>query len=166
MLFTEFIDHALELNEFVRKEFSGVLSPKAADKKNKFIEECAHTLRKLHEKSIYHADLKSNNILVGEENGGGWTFYFVDLDRVYFKHQLSFNEKANNLAQINASIDDCISPSDRLRFFKTYARGTPAIMLRKKYYKKIMEISRKKITEPYGVNFTSPAKKAIRYTER
>jgi tRNA A-37 threonylcarbamoyl transferase component Bud32 len=166
LLFTEFIDHALELNQFVRKEFNGVLSPQAADKKKQFIEECAHILRNLHEKSIYHADLKSNNILVRDENGGGWTLYFVDLDRVFFKHQLSFNQMANNLAQINASIDACISPSDRLKFFKTYAGGTTASMLRKKYYKKIIEISRKKITEPYGVNFTSPSKKAIRYTER
>jgi tRNA A-37 threonylcarbamoyl transferase component Bud32 len=166
LLFTEFIDHALELNEFVRKEFNGVFSPEVADKKKQFIEECAHILRKLHEKSIYHADLKSNNILVRDENGGGWTLYFIDLDRVFFEHRLSFDQMANNLAQINASIDACISPSDRLKFFKAYAGGTPAIMLRKKYYKKIMEISRKKITEPYGVSFTSPSKKNIRYPER
>jgi len=161
MLFTEFIDHALELNDFVRKEFGGQLSPESSEKKIKFVKECGQAIRKLHEKNIYHADLKSNNILVREEEGGSWTFYFVDLDRVDFDHQLSFKQKVNNLAQINASIADCIRPSDRLKFFKTYSIGTPACIERKRYYKRILEISRKKITEPYGVNFSSPAKKPL-----
>ena len=135
-------------------EFSGFykLTP---NERMQFVKEFARKLRDLHEKGIYHADLKSNNILVKEKVGGGWTFYFIDLDRVAFKHQISFRQRSNNLAQINASIADCIGLSDRLRFFRTYACGTPVIKQRKRYYQRILEISRKKITQPYGITFSS-----------
>jgi len=126
-------------------------------KKDQFINGLAQRLRDLHEKGIYHADLKSNNILVKEKSGDGCTFYFIDLDRVAFKHHLSFSQRSNNLAQINASIADCISLSDRLKFFRTYALGTPVMRQKKRYYQRILEISRKKITHPYGIAFSPPA---------
>jgi len=40
-----------------------------------------------------------------------------------------------------------------LNFFYHYAKGTTFFEDRKKYYRKILEISRTKLTEPYGVSF-------------
>ena len=157
ILLTEFIDHSFELNDYVLKKFKKTLSPSEVFKKEQFVKEFARKMRDLHEKGIYHADLKSNNILVKEKVGGGWTFYFIDLDRVAFKRQLSFRQRSNNLAQINASIADCICFSDRLNFFKIYAFGTLVIKQRKRYYQRILEISRRKITQPYGITFSSKA---------
>ena len=156
IILTEFTDQAFELNDYVLKNFKNDLSSFEAHKKEQFIRELSQILRDLHQKGIYHADLKSNNILVKEKMGGGWAFYFIDLDRVDFKHHLSFRERSNNLAQINASVADCISLCDRLKFFRNYARGTPLIKQRNKYYQKILEISRKKITQPYGITFPPP----------
>jgi len=156
IVLTEFIDQAFELNDYVLKNFKNEFSSLEVHKKDQFIREFSQILKDLHQKGIYHADLKSNNILVKEKMGGGWTFYFIDLDRVDFKHHLSFREKSNNLAQINASLADCISLCDRLKFFRNYARETPVIKQRKKYYQKILEISRKKNTQPYGITFTLP----------
>ena len=154
IILTEFVDQAFELNDYVLKNFKNGLSPcEAHEKKEQFIWEFSQTLRNLHQKGIYHADLKSNNVLVKENMEGGWTFYVIDLDRVDFKHHLSFRERSNNLAQINASVADCINLRDRLKFFRNYARGTPIGRQRHKYYRKILEISRKKITQPYGITF-------------
>ena len=156
IILTEFIDQAFELNDYVLKNFKNDLPLCKAHKKDQFVRELSQTLRNIHQKGIYHADLKSNNILVKENMRGGWTFYFIDLDRVNFKHHLSFRERSNNLAQINASVADCISLCDRLKFFRNYARGTPINKQRHKYYQKILEISRKKITQPYGITFPPP----------
>lgn len=158
ILLTEYIDHALELNDYVLKNFKGVLSKDEVRKKKRFLEEFAKKLRSLHERGIYHADLKSNNILVKEKSDDGWQFYFIDLDRVTFKQSLSFGQRLNNLAQINASVADCITPSDRLKFFRVYARGTFIMTQKKRCFQKILEISRKKITQPYGIIFSPPAK--------
>ncbi len=114
----------------------------------------AAVIRELHERRIYHSDLKSNNILVRESKGGGWKIFFVDLDSVLFRKRVDFYRRANNLAQINASVSDVITVKDRLRFFHLYAAGTSLMGERKKYYRKIIAISRTKITAPYGVTFS------------
>ncbi|MEI6126867.1 MAG: hypothetical protein WCQ99_10000, partial [Pseudomonadota bacterium] len=57
------------------------------------------------------------------------------------------------LAQINASVAGIMTIKDRLNFFHFYAKGTSAFIERKKYYRKILEISRTKNTAPYGILF-------------
>jgi len=118
-----------------------------------FLTACALAIRKLHVGGIYHADLKSNNILVTEKAGGTWSFSFVDLDRVSFQRRLSFQQRANNLAQINASVCARMTARDRLFFFRAYARGTPCLAERRRYYKKILSIGSTKNTKPYGIEF-------------
>ena len=156
ILISEFIENAYELNGFVLKYFKDINTGHAVCSKESFIVKLAKILKKLHESGIYHADLKSNNILVNLDDKNEVHFYFVDLDRVYFKNKLSFEQMANNLAQINASISDCITPADRLKFFRIYAEGTSRMKNRKRYFKRILEIGRKKNTRPYGVTFSSP----------
>ena len=162
ILLMEFVDQAYELNDYVLKRFSTTVSPQDAHVKNRFIKVCALRLRDLHEKGIYHADLKSNNILVKENRSDSWEFYFIDLDSVAFCRKLSFKKRSNNLAQINASIADCMTVSDRLLFFKTYARGTLLLKESKRYFQRIMEIGRKKNTQPYGITFPPPGKQSTR----
>jgi hypothetical protein len=62
-----------------------------------------------------------------------------------------------NLAQINASVADCITITDRLRFFRSYAANTPLASHKKDAYREILEIGRKKVTEPYRLNFKKNA---------
>jgi tRNA A-37 threonylcarbamoyl transferase component Bud32 len=162
ILLMEFVDQAYELNDYVLKRFSKTLSPQEVHMKDRFITECALRLRALHEKGIYHADLKSNNILVKEQSVDSWEFYFIDLDSVAFCRKLSFKERANNLAQINASVADCITLSDRLHFFKSYAQGTALVKESKRYFQRIMEIGSKKNTQPYGLTFPPPCKQSTR----
>ncbi|MDX1777943.1 MAG: lipopolysaccharide kinase InaA family protein, partial [Thermodesulfobacteriota bacterium] len=156
ILINEFIENAHELNDFVIKYFKDKSTKSHVFNKDSFISHLAQTLRKLHDSGIYHADLKSNNILVNLDDNNTIHFYFVDLDRVHFKGQLSFEQMANNLAQINASIADCITPRDRLKFFRIYAEGTSRMINRKRYFKRIVEIGRKKNTRPYGLTISNP----------
>ena len=143
---TRWLPEVSELNDYIGSLEQG-------KNKNAFIKAFALTIRVLHEKKILHADLKSNNILVSDKGANEWNFFFVDLDRVYFNKKLKFIRKANNLAQINASVSSFMTPKDRLKFFRFYAMGTAAFADRKKYYTKIIEISRTKITKPYGITF-------------
>lgn len=146
---TSWLDTARPLNTYIQT--AGGLS--ARQTRAAFITACALAIRKLHASGIYHADLKSNNILVTERGDSSWGFSFVDLDRVAFQRRLSFQQQANNLAQINASVSACMTPRDRLMFFRVYARGTPCLRERKRYYAKILQISRTKNTKPYGIEF-------------
>jgi tRNA A-37 threonylcarbamoyl transferase component Bud32 len=149
-LITEWLPEVRELNDYIKYINQQGLS--SADKTN-FIQCVAATIRNLHEKGVYHADLKSTNILVREEEPRMWRFYFIDLERVKFKKNLTFRDRANNLAQINASIASCMTARDRLKFFRFYAKGTQLFGERKKYYREVLAISKTKNTEPFGVVF-------------
>jgi len=149
----EYISHAERLNKYILKTFGDKISV-TTKRKQKFVCMLAQEIRKIHNKGIYHADLKSDNILVVENGNDNWQFYFVDLDRVYFKKRLSLKERVNNLAQINASVADCISVSDRIYFFNEYAKKSSFIKQNKKIYRQIIKIGKTKNTHYYGVDFT------------
>jgi serine/threonine protein kinase len=151
----EYLPNAERLNLYVLKTFKESFTPSLKKRIREFVKKLAEKIRELHEKGIYHADLKSDNILVREKDDWDWEFFFVDLDRVTFKKKLSFKKRINNLAQINASVADCINVSDRLRFFWEYAKGSPLFSQRKRYYRNIIEIGKKKNTPPYGLTFSA-----------
>lgn len=155
LLLTGYVVGSHELNEYVLMRYNPAASAEAVRHKRRFIAALAGLISDMHEKDIYHADLKSNNILVREE-GDGWNLYLVDLDRIRCGPPLSFRERANNLAQINASVASCITTADRVFFFRQYAHGTPLIKSAKRYFRQIMAISRKKNTIPYGLIFKQP----------
>jgi hypothetical protein len=146
---TRWLDRACELNGYV-----SMLADAPRTKKNAFIAALAQLIRRLHAAGVYHADLKSNNIMVCERGEHCWEFHLVDLDRVHFRRHIPFALRANNLAQINASVSAVMTPKDRLKFFRFYAKGTTHFQSRKTYYRTILHISRKKVTGPYGVIFS------------
>ena len=121
--------------------------------KKQFIRSLAHTIARLHAQGIYHGDLKSNNILV-RAHAASWDFFFIDLDRVSFSRPLTFERRANNLAQINASVADVMTLRDRLRFFRMYSRTAACYTERKRYFERILAISRTKGTKAYGLDLT------------
>ena len=145
-LITQLLPDARELNDYIRAADPG-------ERKADFIATLAAMLRCVHDRGVYHADLKSINILV-QETGSGWRFSLIDLDRTYFTDCLSFLQRANNLAQINASVSSRMTLRDRLKFFHFYAKGTGFYGQRREYYRRILAISRRKNTAPYGVIFT------------
>jgi len=152
ILLLEYLDGVEELNDYILKSFDLPPSPEKAVKKKKFIECLSREIRRLHAQGIYQADLKSNNILVKEKDGG-WEFFFIDLDRIRLGQKLSYQERVKNLAQVNASVADCITISDRLQFFRSYAARTPLLLQKKNIYRNVLEIGRTKVTGPYRLNF-------------
>jgi tRNA A-37 threonylcarbamoyl transferase component Bud32 len=152
ILITRYLDRSQELNEYVLLRYNRVLSDEETRHKKRFIAALAGVIRDMHTKGIYHADLKSNNILVCEE-ADSWRLFVVDLDRLRCDRRLSFEERATNLAQMNASVAACITPANRMLFFRYYAQGTPLAKEGKRYFKRIMDIGRKKNTIPYGLVF-------------
>ncbi len=113
-MITQWLEGARELNDYVTHLDQKSVS---AAVKHAFITSLAETVRDLHEKGVYHADLKSTNILVQEQADSAWRFSFIDLDRVACKDSLSFYERANNLAQINASVARLVDCKRALEIF-------------------------------------------------
>ncbi|MFV1959971.1 MAG: lipopolysaccharide kinase InaA family protein, partial [Planctomycetota bacterium] len=88
----------------------------------------ADWLAHLHRRGIYHGDLKAVNILVREaDDGRVLAFPLIDTDRVrFFDHPVDERRVAKNLAQLAASIPQCVTRTERLRWFRRYAAGGAA----------------------------------------
>ena len=118
-------------NDYVVSNFAyRIKDKKSLERKIGFIKEFAFAVRRLHQRGIFHYDLKSNNILIKENininkdtYGGNWRFYFIDLDRLKFSSELSIDERFKNLSQLNASVSEVMTRADRLRFYRFYSEG-------------------------------------------
>ena len=134
------------LDYHILENFRGILNPDTAQKKRNLIIALARAVRLLHDKRIYHGDLKACNILVEElpqSAPGGWQFYLIDYDRVVFDSEISLRRRANNFAQLHASIPWCINRSDRMRFYREYSRGLG--LDKKSFLRTVLQFSARKI---------------------
>ena len=84
----------------------------------------ADVAARLHRRGIWHGDWKACNFLI-EEHGREVVFHLIDTDRVRFRGALSIGRRLRNLAQLAASLPRVVSRTDRLRWFRRYAKGTP-----------------------------------------
>ncbi|HHT9126526.1 MAG TPA: lipopolysaccharide kinase InaA family protein [Candidatus Brocadiia bacterium] len=131
LLLTEYIDGSLHVNDYVSKYFNN--NPSASGglemikKKRFFIEELARLVKSFHDTGFYHYDLCGVNILVKEGSASGgenWEMFIIDLDSVSLWKKLTLKRRLKTLSQINGSFD-CITNTDRVRFFKTYFGSLP-----------------------------------------
>ncbi|MBI4834015.1 MAG: hypothetical protein HY811_04245 [Planctomycetes bacterium] len=124
-IITKEVCNSLPSGQYATARFSGGVE---RDDKKRYLKEFANEVCHLHQRGIFHADLKANNILVidepsGERDGAFRRFCFLDLDRVKFKLETSRKERVKNLAQLNAATASVLTRADRLRFFRHYLAG-------------------------------------------
>lgn len=120
--FYEFVPNSFLLALYLRDCFTPPLFASQPRLKRALLVQCAHFIRHLHERGIYHADLKAGNILVQEKRVGEFEFYLIDFDDVKICRRISRARQYRNLMQLNKSFLNrrIISGTDRLAFLKAY----------------------------------------------
>lgn len=139
ILITEYIEGALVVNDYISKHFNKGLNLEMIKKKRLFIEALARLVRSFHDTGIYHADLSGRNILVKEGQQGNWEMFIIDLDAVSLWMRPTVRRRLKNLSQIN-DCPDCITNTDRMRFFRIYFRNLP--LKAHEYIRKIVKLTR------------------------
>jgi tRNA A-37 threonylcarbamoyl transferase component Bud32 len=117
----EHLAGALPVEAYVKKRFR-VVNRGGVELRRRFILALSELIADIHAKDIFHKDLKGTNLLV-QEIGDQWRISVVDLDHVRFDKSLSYKERVVNLAQLNASVPNCIGRTDRWRFLRSYLKG-------------------------------------------
>ena len=86
---------------------------------------------RLHRAGVEHADFHAGNLLVRVGPDGLPALWLIDLDRVYFHHRLTSQQRFQNLALLHQFFAAKLTRSDRLRFYRAYQaewlRGAPPI---------------------------------------
>lgn len=144
-LFSTALEGLSRMDHYILEHFKEPVSGPGRKTKENFIRSFAQAMRSLHDKKVYHGDLKACNILVKELPEDDWEFYFIDYDKVVFDHEISFRRRIKNLAQLHTSIPWCITWTDRMRFFKAYARNADDIHSRTEFLSEVMKESSKRI---------------------
>lgn len=122
--FYEFVPHSFVLALYLKHRFAPPLSTSQRRMKRSLARQCAHFVRHLHERGIYHADLKASNILIRENGAGEFEFYLIDLDNVKICSRVNRYPRYRNLMQLNKSFLDrrIMTRTDRLTFLLAYLR--------------------------------------------
>ena len=115
-LVMERLADVLGVDHYVRRQLRAM----PFDRRRALVLEAAALMRRLHEKGVWHSDLKASNLLV-RERGEGWEFFLVDLAAVRVGCAVAVRERVKSLAQLHASVPLTVSRTNRLRFFRAYA---------------------------------------------
>lgn len=144
LLIMEAIEEGQELDRFLLKGF------RSLQEKRDFIRSFAVWLSSVHQKGLYHRDMKSCNLMVLEK-AGNWGFLLLDLEDIRFEETVGERRLFRNLLQLNTSTPRAIRLTDRYRFFKEYLKRNPIVENRRLFLKHLHEESRKR-----GLVYVSP----------
>jgi tRNA A-37 threonylcarbamoyl transferase component Bud32 len=112
--------HSLEMDRYILKNFHDQPLPGESKKKRTFMRDFAKVIAKMHNRNVFHSDLKTCNIMVKEKDDKSFDFIFLDFDKVAFNEEISIRKRIKNLTQINLSTPGCITITDRFRFLREY----------------------------------------------
>ncbi len=97
------------------------LSKEKIKEKREFILKLAESIREIHNKGFTHGDLNTSHIMVGEGR-----FYYLDFENARLRGRASDFRWIKDLARLNESLPPWITKTDKLRFYKEYAKGNRA----------------------------------------
>ena len=144
---TQNIDRSLPLHTLLQESFLKA-EIETIRNKNILIQQTAHLIRAMHDRGIWHGDLKSANILVEKKEGQEDTLYLVDLDSTRIKTRLERKDTIGDLARLNVSLLNTriVSTPDRLRFLKYYLNISKKRDIRlRNYWKEAVLKTQKKL---------------------
>ncbi len=111
------IEEAKQIYQFIpdlRKD-----SKVSTKDKRELIRAFGQVVGRMHDKGIFHGDLRLGNVLAKHEKDR-WRFFFLDNERTRKFQRLPARLRVKNLVQVNMFRHTAVSNTDRMRFFKQY----------------------------------------------
>jgi serine/threonine protein kinase len=118
--FSEEIKGGHTADDYWRKQLAPIPGPEGYRRRRAFLNGLASLLKQLHQKSIYHNDLKDANIMVRNDCGGVDKLFLLDLEGVRRCWYVSRRRRIKNLVQLNRTLGNFLSQADKLFFLKIY----------------------------------------------
>jgi len=125
----------------------GTLPPQ---QKQKMIEQFGQTVGQMHNKGIFHGDLRLGNILV-KENNENFEFYFLDNERTKKFNSIPWKLRVKNLVQTNMDRDNT-DENDRKLFFDAYIAQQSGSIDAKKLAEEVISKTAKRLDKKLTTN--------------
>ncbi len=129
---TEFIDGIKIQNLLTKKDFNYLTN---------ILTLLSHFIANIHNRNIFHGDLKANNLLIDKRDQS--KLWLLDLDSVKFKNKISLKERAKDIARFIVSINNLVSQDSILFFINNYIKKTDVLMKKELFIETVnIEISK------------------------
>jgi tRNA A-37 threonylcarbamoyl transferase component Bud32 len=128
------LEGAKQIHQFIPDKLED-LSKEQLNDLRELIRTFGHIVGKLHAARIFHGDLRLGNVLVKRQKDG-WHIFFIDNERTRKFRRLPSRLRLKNLVQANMLISECITKTDRMRFFKAYLSLNPQVQNRRAVWAK------------------------------
>lgn len=119
------VEDAKQIHQFIPESLENFTKKQLHDMRE-LIRTFGQTVGRMHAVGIFHGDLRLGNVLVRRENND-WHFFLIDNERTRKFWRLPARLRLKNLVQANILISDCITKTDRMRFFIAYLEKNPLI---------------------------------------
>jgi tRNA A-37 threonylcarbamoyl transferase component Bud32 len=138
------VEGAKQIHQFIPDNLENFTTEQLNDLRE-LIRTFGRVVGRMHAAGIFHGDLRLGNVLVRREKDG-WQIFFIDNERTRRFRRLPARLRLKNLVQANMLISDCITKTDRMRFFKSYLQENTDIHGRhRKLAKKVDTKTRKRL---------------------
>ena len=126
-LISEAIPNGMTMHEFIERHILGGHVPLTARFRFQLTFELAKLAAKIHEAGIEHRDLHERNVIVQLDPEGNVKLFLLDLHEMVIHKSLDWECSRRELARLGRYFTLRTSCSDRMRFFRQYAklRGFP-----------------------------------------
>lgn len=146
---TRALAHAIPLNMLFQDAGRGARDRHPVDRAA-LIRRAALLVRMMHERGIWHRDLKAGNLLAEPMPGGGIQLYLTDLDGIRVKETVRRAERIRDLSRLNRSLitSPALSARDRHRFLQWYlGAGRRGDATLRAYWEEIRRDTAKKLAK-------------------
>jgi tRNA A-37 threonylcarbamoyl transferase component Bud32 len=120
-----FVKESYYLSEAIGSGVSLIDDP-AVLRESLWMDEFAKTVRKIHDRGLFHKDLHAGNFL-----WNGQSLFLTDLHRAKIVRTLSLNQRLWNLSQLFHSLRPIWNEGDHLRFIEKYFEENPFYLQKK-----------------------------------
>ena len=141
-LLTVEVEDAKQIKQLIPENLENFTKKQLRDMRE-LIRTFGNTVGRMHAAGIFHGDLRLGNVLVKREKNG-WHFFLIDNERTRKFRRLPPRLRLKNLVQANILISDCVTKTDRMRFFKSYLQKNFNI---KNGYRKLVKIVNAKTSD-------------------
>lgn len=114
-----------QINQLIPESLENLTREQSQDKRE-MIRAFGQTVGRMHAADIFHGDLRLGNVLV-RWGKNDWHLFFIDNERTRKFRRLPARLRLKNLVQANILISDCVTKTDRMRFFKAYLSINPCV---------------------------------------